>query len=344
MANQIEQQQTFYPSTHWLELEDEIKKCDINELEDLLENLKKNPRKRNLLRMDLVPSVQNSPAKKAKQIHGSPHHTELLNFDNVDIDAMFDEVKKTEGAQSLVILSEPKLPRPPNIKKWAYNSKEVTNEPKIIDLHIDEEAKTMGCVIKDYLKDDIIPGTERINPTLSLIPAHDYFEVIVPVLVDNYNVEKASRKASKAHKDKIARIKRRYHVFIKNAKDRHIVLQQVVKFRKLLAEKKEWTIVGKPYPLDPNQSPIEFTTNDPNILIDKITELMFSRGIYDKEISNNLKYVTKAVAKKEIIDVFKKIQDNFELIKCETNSDSKNKFGVRIRIKNPYMFNFLNVV
>ena len=204
---------------------------------------------------------------------------------------------------------------------------------KIIDLHIDEEAKTMGCVIKDYLKDDIIPGTERINPTLSLIPAHDYFEVIVPVLVDNYNVEKASRKASKAHKDKIARIKRRYHVFIKNAKDRHIVLQQVVKFRKLLAEKKEWTIVGKPYPLDPNQSPIEFTTNDPNILIDKITELMFSRGIYDKEISNNLKYVTKAVAKRKSLMCLKKIQDNFELIKCETNSDSKNKFGVRIRIK-----------
>ena len=43
----------------------------------------------------------------------------------------------------------------------------------------------------------------RINPTLSLIPAHDYFEVIVPVLVDNYNVEKASRKKhQKAHKIK----------------------------------------------------------------------------------------------------------------------------------------------
>ena len=60
--------------------------------------------------------------RKLNKYIGS-HHTELLNFDNVDIDAMFDEVKKTEGAQSLVILSEPKLPRPPNIKKWAYNSK-----------------------------------------------------------------------------------------------------------------------------------------------------------------------------------------------------------------------------
>ena len=34
-------------------------------------------------------------------VHPSSN-TELLNFDNVDIDAMFDEVKKKPRAQSLV--------------------------------------------------------------------------------------------------------------------------------------------------------------------------------------------------------------------------------------------------